>query len=283
MPITLLCGTDLGDSARPVVDFASLLAHSAQARLLLVHVQQAAHADSAGAEQALEREQARCQQRHPGLECETLLTQGEAWLQLPEIARAQQASLIVVGQHGAGAQTQGAGDAVRTTLLGTTTDRLVRYGGHPVLVVPASADTTRPLDGETWAVGIAFDKTAEQALSVAVDWAQRTQGKPWLVHVGPPKGSADVAQSDLDWEQRTEQRLRDLAQQHAGGAAHQLWTDYGRPSDVLEQAVDSVGARLLVLGTHGRHGLPRFFLGSVAERILRRSPRPVLVVGPGSD
>jgi nucleotide-binding universal stress UspA family protein len=52
------------------------------------------------------------------------------------------------------------------------------------------------------------------------------------------------------------------------------------------RAVDAIPARaadydLVVVGTHGRHGIPHLLLGSVAERIVRASPKPVLVVrGP---
>jgi nucleotide-binding universal stress UspA family protein len=50
-------------------------------------------------------------------------------------------------------------------------------------------------------------------------------------------------------------------------------------SEILDQA-DRLEADLIVVGTHGRTGFERAFLGSVAERVLGRSPRPVLVVPP---
>jgi nucleotide-binding universal stress UspA family protein len=37
-------------------------------------------------------------------------------------------------------------------------------------------------------------------------------------------------------------------------------------------------AQLIIIGTHGRHGVTRFFMGSVAERVLREAPCAVLVV-----
>jgi nucleotide-binding universal stress UspA family protein len=54
----------------------------------------------------------------------------------------------------------------------------------------------------------------------------------------------------------------------------------GRPwEEVIALAVD-LSADLVVVGTHGRRGLPRAILGSVAERIVRLSPIPVLTVPP---
>ncbi|MBR8252735.1 universal stress protein [Burkholderia ambifaria] len=54
-------------------------------------------------------------------------------------------------------------------------------------------------------------------------------------------------------------------------------------SDVLARAAAECGADLIVMGTHGRRGLRRALLGSVAESLVRIADRPVLVVreGPG--
>jgi nucleotide-binding universal stress UspA family protein len=52
----------------------------------------------------------------------------------------------------------------------------------------------------------------------------------------------------------------------------------GDPRDVIVETVARLHADLIVMGTHGRHGLSRALLGSVAERIVRTSPVPVLTV-----
>jgi nucleotide-binding universal stress UspA family protein len=44
---------------------------------------------------------------------------------------------------------------------------------------------------------------------------------------------------------------------------------------------DSVGADLIVMGTHGRGGLEHILLGSVAEKVVRKSSCPVLTIRPG--
>ncbi len=53
------------------------------------------------------------------------------------------------------------------------------------------------------------------------------------------------------------------------------------PVEAILEAVGSSEIDLIVMGTHGRHGADRFWLGSVAERILRKSPKPVLSVRQG--
>jgi nucleotide-binding universal stress UspA family protein len=48
----------------------------------------------------------------------------------------------------------------------------------------------------------------------------------------------------------------------------------------LENAIKATSADMIVLGTHGRTGAQKFLLGSVAEEVFRRSPIPVLTIGP---
>jgi nucleotide-binding universal stress UspA family protein len=52
----------------------------------------------------------------------------------------------------------------------------------------------------------------------------------------------------------------------------------GSPYEVIARAARSKRADVLVLGTHGRTGLPRFFLGSVAAHVLATTRCPVLTV-----
>jgi nucleotide-binding universal stress UspA family protein len=52
----------------------------------------------------------------------------------------------------------------------------------------------------------------------------------------------------------------------------------GRPEDAIARAAKKHGSDLVIVGTHGRTGLPRLLLGSVAARIIAASPCPVLAV-----
>jgi nucleotide-binding universal stress UspA family protein len=55
---------------------------------------------------------------------------------------------------------------------------------------------------------------------------------------------------------------------------------FGRPDREIVLLAGEIGADLVVIGTHGQTGLERVFLGSVAERVLRAAPCPVLAVRP---
>lgn len=64
----------------------------------------------------------------------------------------------------------------------------------------------------------------------------------------------------------------------AGGVVMHVGVDEGDPVDVIVKTATDWPADLIVMGTHGRTGLGRLLLGSVAERVLRRTTCPVLTV-----
>lgn len=65
-----------------------------------------------------------------------------------------------------------------------------------------------------------------------------------------------------------------------GDIAHRSYVRHGQVWSNLSNIVAENGIDLIVVGTHGRTGLGKFLLGSVAEDILRHAPCPVLTVGP---
>ena len=75
----------------------------------------------------------------------------------------------------------------------------------------------------------------------------------------------------------------ELARLNPPGEAHvevDLVVRQGIPVDVVIRAARELDAELVVVGTHARKGMEHALLGSVAERIIRSSPCPVLVARP---
>lgn len=146
------------------------------------------------------------------------------------------------------------------------------------------------------AVGIDFSDESEVALTHAAMLARRTRAHLILVHVLPlpahlvedssydPLFRAATLNSDLAARQRVD--AGELLQEMAGrcrelGASCEPLLIDDNPSDGLARAAEEVGADLLVLGSHGRSGLKRFLLGSVAERAVRLCRRDALIArGP---
>jgi nucleotide-binding universal stress UspA family protein len=64
------------------------------------------------------------------------------------------------------------------------------------------------------------------------------------------------------------------------GIASQAVTVEGRAADEILSYTEENNVDLIVMSTHGRSGLPRFFFGSVAEKVSRHSRVPVLLLAP---
>lgn len=80
---------------------------------------------------------------------------------------------------------------------------------------------------------------------------------------------------------RAAELLREYTQEHVPDAAHisTMIVD-DTPARAILISADEIDADLIIMGTHGRHGLRRALLGSVTERVLRDTGRPVMTVAP---
>jgi nucleotide-binding universal stress UspA family protein len=130
-----------------------------------------------------------------------------------------------------------------------------------------------------------FAESAERALACAVQLARRHGAELVLVHVymdlpAYPEITAGqvvaIYEEQRAWiEAALERRAR--AARGEGLLARAVLRTGPAASTIAETAKDE-GADLLVVGTHGRSGLDRLILGSVAERVVRLASCPVLVV-----
>jgi nucleotide-binding universal stress UspA family protein len=137
-------------------------------------------------------------------------------------------------------------------------------------------------------VGVDFSETGERALNEAVRLAaERHDAALHVVHVA--SGYGPMLRLDLPEDVRTvsveeaESHLAGyVAARHDGLEASELTTHVrvGAASDEVVHLAADVSADLIVIGTHGRTGVRRLLLGSVAESVVRRAGCPVLVVRP---
>jgi nucleotide-binding universal stress UspA family protein len=132
-----------------------------------------------------------------------------------------------------------------------------------------------------------FSETSAVALRAAVRLAQAFHAAIEVFHVDldpslvlPPP--ADLVVRPAAFERalaETAERLeRAVAEVRQAGVTCTSTSEFGRSySTIVEQARRS-GAGLIVMGTHGRHGLRHALLGSVAEKVVEHTGCPVLVV-----
>ena len=132
-----------------------------------------------------------------------------------------------------------------------------------------------------------FSDTAEAAWEVACELAQVHRAELTLVHVFPDlPPSPDVAVPSVlqVWEEQRQWVSQELDRRVADAVARGLRgravLKMGPAAPSLVEAAKELDADLLVVGTHGRTGLERVLLGSVAEQVVRTAPSAVLTVKP---
>lgn len=95
-----------------------------------------------------------------------------------------------------------------------------------------------------------------------------------MVGSGPPEDAVRHKEREARERMATfEERCAE-----AGYALSRTLLRHGDPAEEVLGAVDSGGYDLLISGTHGRKGVPRLFMGSVAEELVRGARCPVLTV-----
>lgn len=122
-----------------------------------------------------------------------------------------------------------------------------------------------------------FSVHSQCALEVAQSLAHDHDAELHIVYVAGEKlfGEATGPIEGVDSDRALHTRLESY--QPAGGSVRH-WLVKGSIVDEVLRVVEDVGCNLIVMGTHGRRGLQRALLGSVAERILQRAPCPVVMV-----
>ncbi|KRT72264.1 MAG: universal stress protein uspa-like protein [Candidatus Rokubacteria bacterium CSP1-6] len=129
---------------------------------------------------------------------------------------------------------------------------------------------------------------AEVALPVAVDLAKSDGTVIRLVYVAPTPSAIVAEGRVIAYADQESDRLQHLGMDYLREAAHQLAglpveyaVRFGEPAEEILEEAREFGADLVVMATHGRSGVARLMLGSVAEAVLRRSEVPVVLVRHG--
>jgi nucleotide-binding universal stress UspA family protein len=222
-----------------------------------------------------------------GVKARRILCEGPAAEMILEAAARENADLIAMATHGRTGLARWA--------MGSVAEKILRASEVPVLLmksftpagaVPAKETPFRkillPTDGSEhsmaavpWAIGMGrlFDSEFDVVYSSpgppsVMGSYFGTMIEPVLQE--PPEVAGEVAR-------RAAQRITE-----AGFRAVPLAVS-GDPAAQIVDLAASRGANLVVMSSHGRTGLGRWVFGSVAEKVLRSSPVPVLVVRPPAN
>jgi universal stress protein E len=277
----ILCATDLSLRADLAVDRAADLAAQFGAKLHLLHVvdddqpREIVELETQRARAALEARVAAMRPPIADIECE--IVAGSAFDSIVKAAQTWNANLLVLGAHRR--------RILRDVVIGTTIERVMRTGQHPVLMVNAATFVRYE------SVLLALDTSEASACAVraAQSLGLLDNVHVLVVHAFEPLykgmlGWAGVREDTITeyssiWERDAGEEIRRfLSQLGLDAAAAHIVLEEGPPFSAIKGTVERLRPHLLVIGTHGRTGLARALIGSVAERVLSEIECDILAV-----
>ena len=182
------------------------------------------------------------------------------------------ATLVCMATHG----RSGLGQAV----VGSVAEAVIRASLHPVLLVGPSIDRAWKLaQPGNLLVAVDGSTTSEAVVPVASDFAQMLHLSPCIVQVLP--AGKDIVERSTDAESAY---VRGIAARWSEARTSSHW-QLLRALDPAAAMVDyerRLPATLVAMATHGRTGIGRVAIGSVATRVIRHSHCPVLVTRPST-
>lgn len=215
--------------------------------------------------------------RQEGVACETITYEGEdSYKYIVEEAAKQKSTMIIMGRRGR--------KGFRRLVMGSTTAWTIGHAPCSVMVVPRAAQ----VDFKSIVVATDGSTYSAAAASEAIGIAKRNNAKLTVIAVVP----ADIAMvTDIDFAAIEREKLADqemlAAEKNAkavkeaaqkAGVDAQAFVMSGKPADAIIEIARDKSADLIVVGSHGRTGLDRLLMGSVAERVIVMSSCAVLAV-----
>jgi nucleotide-binding universal stress UspA family protein len=284
----ILHPTDFSEPARRALNLAGSLAHREGAHLVVLHVTNPL-TDAANlllGDPSLERQRQRLEQLQleaPGIPFEAKLAFGGAAAEILKTARETGCDLIVMGTQG----RKGLGRLI----MGSVAEQVVRNAPCPVVTVNSPSREPAP-EAEAPSGAAApirtvlhptdFSEPCAEAFRVACELARDQSARLTVVHVvvAPPVGTIKQPMPPPlpeDPRGKLEELFR-LAQASAPGLQADYRVEKGDAAPRIVGAAQETRCDLIVMGTHGRTGLGRALMGSVAEQVLRTAPCPVVTV-----
>ncbi len=209
---------------------------------------------------------------------------GNAAEEILDAAGVRPETAIVMASHG----RSGFG----RVLLGSVANRVVQTTSVPVFIVRASTDSQAEYGKQkvnNVAVALDGSRLAEQALDKAYSIFQNNVRYTILRIVEPiAPGQAYSSEMIANYEREAREAAEDYLETvsetlKARGATVSADVRVTQPAGGIRRIADEFGADMIAMTTHGRSGMNRFLMGSVAERVLHEADRPVMIIRGSVD
>ena len=285
----ILWPTDLSEGAARAFPYAAALASWHESELHVLNVQEDRSRESAAMDGSFPVSQDTLTDllaaegeppQHVDLGALTLVQEQKAGGSPPDAivdyADDYDIDLIVAGTHGR--------RGLQRLLIGSVAEEVLRAAPCPVLTVRSQQDVAPAWSARNILVPIDFSDASLDALRHAKELALTYGAQITLLHAVEEvvyPSAYGVEPASLPGPQvidRVEQNLAELAETEIGYEHVVVQASVGyAPSTILDHT-DENDVDLIVTATHGRTGIGRMLLGSVAERVVRRAPTPAFVV-----
>lgn len=195
----------------------------------------------------------------------------------------RRADLVIMCTHGR--------SGLGRWIYGSVAEQVLHRSPVPVLLVHPIGDATTlgpepthtsflvPLDGSAFAEGALLHAAALARAFDGTILLLRATEPPMVAYTYPQVTL--VQRSSEELQQEAESYLEQVAVRlRSDGLAVQTVVREGWPADVIAHEGAALGPNLIVMTTHGRTGVARLLLGSVALQVVRRSALPVMLIRP---
>jgi nucleotide-binding universal stress UspA family protein len=279
----ILVPTDGSESAATAVSYASDLANTYGATVHTLCVADARTLENAPHRERMRADRADLAERTcaefaaAGVQATQAVRTGVPHRAILEYATEAGVDLVVMGTHGR--------TGVERYLLGSVTEKVVRLSDVPVLTVKSMDEDAVTYPYEDVLVPTDGSDGAAAATDLAVDVASTYGARLHALSVVDTMAMGLDVRSDavVDRLEAEARRAVEAVERRAADTAvtgTETAVEYGTPHGAIRSYVEANGIDLVLMGTHGRSGLERYLLGSVAEKTVRTSPAPVVTVRP---
>jgi nucleotide-binding universal stress UspA family protein len=205
---------------------------------------------------------------------------GRASRAIVSFAIEEKVDAIVMGTRGLG--------GLPHLMLGSTAEGVLRMATVPVFVVHGESEIKSTAGAPTILVAVDDSEPGDAAAALATELAASAKGRLILENVVDVESLYEYAAqygtyiSDVhaEWEAEGNRVVRVAAERAVAGGVMDVAENvvFGDPVEKIIECSRTGQADFIAIGTHGRRGLRRLTMGSVAEKVVRKSRIPVVVV-----
>jgi nucleotide-binding universal stress UspA family protein len=193
-----------------------------------------------------------------GVDCDIIVHEGEEpYKYIVDEAAKKQVEMIIMGRRGR--------TGLKRLLMGSVTAKVIGHAPCKVLIVPKDAK----LDLDRILIATDGSKYSETASREAISIAKRSGGSLIALSVAKKKENLPAAKESVDM-------VKAVADKE--GIKVETLTPKGEPFETIIKTAEQKKVGLIVVGSHGRTGIEKLFMGSVTERVIGHANCAVLVV-----